>query len=149
VKEVTDNVPHELLNMVYYIHKNLAKGVLDTAGQLSATDIGDKILKTADDDDILLQLHNFIKDRHDNFYKKAEIYFNTALQPTQRYAQHYALAAMFLPQKDDDTDFNSNYRVFDYRFMDLGLVYWVWDGACIQYHPLCQAAKSAFLDLSV
>ncbi|KAL1923168.1 uncharacterized protein VTP21DRAFT_9544 [Calcarisporiella thermophila] len=126
VKEITNNVPRELVNMAGFISETL-----------SAT--------TATTDQVSSLLKQFKKDRRREFFKIADKYFHKDLKPIQQHAQRYALAAMFLPRKEGDPGFN--YQDFDYQFMDLGLVYRLKVRGSVQYRPLCQAAKGALLDI--
>jgi len=147
VKEITNRVPRELVDLSFYVRTGLEKAINASATDskpLTVTEMDTKILE-ATNEDVFLLLQNYKKDRRRQLFMEVETYFYKKLDESQRYAQRCALAAMFLPRKDGDTDFN--YNDFDYPFMDLGLVYRLKVGARVQYHPLCGPARGALLDI--
>ncbi|KAF9364674.1 hypothetical protein BGX34_000775 [Mortierella sp. NVP85] len=131
VKEITNRVPGELVNMAAQIHREVV-----TAGQQSAViDLG-----TVTDKDVLSQMRVFQEQRHQAFYEKAYSYFRV-LDSFQQHSHRHALTDMFLPRK------KGGLSGFDYQFDDLGLTYRVKIRGRREYRPLCLAAKDALLDI--
>lgn len=125
VTEITNRVPRELMKLSNGLNASLE--YLDTT---------DKIIN------FLIQ---FEQDRYLDFFNVAQNYYAYYLNQSQRYSTRHALASMFLPRKEGDID--RDRKGFDYRFVDLGLVYRVKFRGRVQHHPLCPAAKNALLQL--
>ncbi|RUS23230.1 hypothetical protein BC937DRAFT_90349 [Endogone sp. FLAS-F59071] len=142
VKEITNHVPRELVSMEKYVHEKFYEATKEALAVTRQPSTTTDIYASVTDQDILFSLQRFRQNRRRECFAITEKCFYKDLQPTQRHAQRCALAAMFLPRKENDTDFN--YQPFDYQFMDLGLVYRLEYG---QYHPLYQAARDALLDI--
>jgi hypothetical protein len=135
VKEITNRVPRELVNMSKYVHE-----ALNASGEQSTTNN----INTDIDQVVLDKTRQFEEGRRDAFYQAAQLYFYS-LNSVQQHSQRHALAAIFLPRKEGDFYFEN--MGFDYQFMDLGLVYQIRVGAGKEYWPLCPAAKEALLNL--
>ncbi|CAG8547644.1 234_t:CDS:2 [Acaulospora colombiana] len=127
IKEITNNVPRELLNMVKFVSDELF------AVRSPITETG------------LVELFNkYASVQRVEYYALAQKFFHNSLNNTQRYAQRRALATMFLPRKHDDME--STCQALVYQLIDLGLVYRSKKGA-LQYHPLSQPATDALLEI--
>ncbi|KAF9369436.1 hypothetical protein CPC16_004504 [Podila verticillata] len=136
VKEITNRVPRELVNMAAFVRRNVV-----TAGQQPATINPGAVTYR---DTVLSLMNEFQEQRHKAFYLEAYTYFKS-LDGIQRHSHRNALAAIFLPRKEGDFDMEN--KGFDYQFMDLGLVYRIRVGARTEYRPLCPAANDALLDI--
>ncbi|GJJ74326.1 hypothetical protein EMPS_06684 [Entomortierella parvispora] len=140
VKEITNRVPRELVNMAVYVRKGLttAEQQLDSQQSPAIDPV------TFTESDLLSRMIEFQEQRHQAFYQEAYTYFR-GLDKVQQHSHRHALAAIFLPRKEGEFDFEN--RGFDYQFMDLGLVYRMRVAARTEYRTLCPAAKDALLDI--
>ncbi|KAG0041779.1 hypothetical protein BGZ83_001320 [Gryganskiella cystojenkinii] len=137
VKTITNRVPRELVNLATFVHRNMA-----TVGQQPASIVPGSI--TDPDSDVSSLMTKYQEQRHKAFYQEAYLYF-TSLDDVQRHSHRNAIAAIFLPRKEGDFDFEN--KGFDYPFMDLGLVYRIKVGAGTEYRSLCPAAYEALFDI--
>ncbi|KAG0345942.1 hypothetical protein BG005_001023 [Podila minutissima] len=128
VKEITNRVPRELVNMVAYVRESIPN-----AGQQSPA-INPE---TVADRDVLSQMRALQEQRLRAFYREANTHFN-CLNDVDRHWHRHALEDMF---------FDSANKGFDYQFMDLGLVYRIKVGGRTEYRPLCPAANNALLNI--
>jgi hypothetical protein len=120
VMELTGRIPRELLHLASYV-VGLGAG--------------------AAFDDITTRLHRYRKAAYDRFYLEALNYYNYSLLDNQREEYRKALARLFMPTAHREGN-------FDWRFMDLGLVYRFKNGESrIQYFPVSQSASDALLQV--
>ncbi|KAG0326702.1 hypothetical protein BG004_002913 [Podila humilis] len=135
VKEITYNVPGELVRMAAYVRENM-----HTAGsQFAAVDP-----KSVTDCDILSHIRAFRGQRQQAFYLKAYTYVES-LGKMRRDLCREGLAALLLPRKEGDPHIEN--WVFDPWFLDLGLVHRAGTRRLPSGSLLCPAAKDALLHI--
>jgi hypothetical protein len=117
VKKVTNCVPREAMYLVNYI---------DSFQIQTNVSFFRQVLKKFEDD------------RTDEILILAQAYYNV-LQTNERIRYYESLTCMFLPSRPTTE--------FDWKFLDLGIVYRYKEEGSIHYLPLCPSAQRALLKM--
>ncbi|KAG0368649.1 hypothetical protein BGZ54_001508 [Gamsiella multidivaricata] len=118
VLRITNYVPRELVNLVQGIGTS----------PLTLQEVKER-------------LKNFEERRRHEFYFVAVTHYNS-LPTISKDRTHLALAQMFLPGKVRPD------VIFDWKFLDLGIVYrYVSKNRAVLHNPICPAGKAALLNL--
>ncbi|KAF8929352.1 hypothetical protein BGZ58_009014 [Dissophora ornata] len=118
-RDITNRVPRELVNMVAFLHQS--------------------ITDTDNDEVVMSQMDKFNGQRFKVLYHDANSYFSSLDDVHRRFYRKALETILF------DRSYNIHIEKigFDHEFMDLGLVYQIKVGACVEYRPLCEASKDA------